>query len=361
MLAQLYHAPAIAAGSISLDIRSSEVAEIGPAGKPKTTELEKIMSRYRKALPQLQSRLFLTDGGLETTLIFHEGIDLPHFASFDLLRTTNGRRMLRDYFLPYIESAQQAGFGFILEAPTWRANRDWGAKLGYTRSALAAVNREAIDLMAELRFTFQTRQMPMVISGNIGPRGDGYVAGAEMTPEVAAEYHDEQIAVFADTDADMVSAFTMTNVNEALGVVVAAQRHRLPVVISFTLETDGRLPSGMTLQEAIETVDAATGDAPAYYMINCAHPTHFEATLAAGEGWARRIRGIRANASRRSHAELDAAPDLDAGDPEELGGQYRDLLRAFPQITVVGGCCGTDHTHVAHICTACGSAASRAA
>lgn len=320
------------------------------------------MSKYRKALPQLQSRLFLTDGGLETTPIFHNGIDLPHFASFDLLRTSKGRRTLRDYFLPYIERAQQARLGFVLEAPTWRANRDWGAKLGYTRSALAAVNRDAIELMAELRSAFETQRTPMVISGNIGPRGDGYVAGEEMTVEAAAEYHDEQIAVFAETDADMVAAFTMTNVNEALGVVVSAQRHAMPVAISFTLETDGRLPSGMSLQEAIETVDAASGNGPAYYMINCAHPTHFEAMLAKDEGWTQRIRGVRANASKRSHAELDAAPDLDAGDPVELGGQYRELLRAFPQITVVGGCCGTDHAHVAHICAACtGGAKSQAA
>ncbi len=314
------------------------------------------MSKYRNALPQLGQRLFLTDGGLETTLIFHEGIELPHFASFDLMRTAAGRRTLRDYFIPYIESAQQAHLGFVLEAPTWRANPDWAAKLGYSREALAAVNREAIELLAELRFTFETQRMPMVISGNIGPRGDGYVAGAEMTPQAAAEYHGEQIAVFADTEADMVSAFTMTNVNEALGVVVAAKQHDMPVVISFTLETDGRLPSRVSLKEAIETVDEKTGNGPAYYMINCAHPTHFKGTLGKGEAWTSRIRGVRANASKRSHAELDAAPDLDAGDPIELGGQYRELLRAFPQITVVGGCCGTDHTHVAHICSACASA-----
>jgi homocysteine S-methyltransferase len=320
------------------------------------------MSKYRSALPQLGSRLFLTDGGLETTLVFHHGIDLPYFASCELLRNQEGRNVLTEYFEPYIETARRAKLGFVLEAPTWRANPDWGAKLGYTRETLTNVNRMAIALMEELRFAHETRDMPMVISGNIGPRGDGYVAGAEMTPEAAAEYHGEQIAVFADTAADMVAAFTMTNTSEALGIVVAAQQHKMPVVISFTLETDGRLPSGATLKEAIETVDAATGEGPAYYMINCAHPTHFETTLAGGGRWIERIRGIRANASKRSHAELDAAPDLDAGDPLELGGQYRDLLKAFPQIRVIGGCCGTDHRHVAEMCTACaGHGASRAA
>ncbi|MFN3745641.1 MAG: homocysteine S-methyltransferase family protein [Hyphomicrobiaceae bacterium] len=320
------------------------------------------MSKYRKELPQLGARLFLTDGGLETTLIFHNGIDLPYFASFDLLRTGEGRKTLHDYFLPYIEKARQDRLGFVLEAPTWRANPDWAAKLGYSREALAAVNRDAIALMEELRSAYETRDMPMVISGNIGPRGDGYVAGAEMSVEEAAAYHGQQIAVFADTTADMVAAFTMTNINEAHGIVVAAQQHKMPVAISFTLETDGRLPSGATLKKAIETVDAATGQGPAYYMINCAHPTHFDTTLAGGGRWIERIRGIRANASKRSHAELDAAPDLDAGDPVELGGQYRDLLKAFPQIRVIGGCCGTDHRHVGAMSTACaGHSTSRAA
>ena len=296
------------------------------------------MSKYRTALPQLGSRLFLTDGGLETTLIFNNGLELPYFASFVLLRTLEGRKTLRDYFLPYIETARQSRMGFVLEAPTWRANPDWGTKIGYSREALASANREAIELMAELRFAHEGGETPMVISGNIGPRGDGYVAGAEMTVETAAEYHGEQIAVFAGTEVDMVSAFTMTNVNEALGIVVAAKQQGLPVVISFTLETDGRLPSGATLQEAIEAVDAASGQYAAYYMINCAHPTHFEHTLDNDGGWVRRIGGIRANASKRSHAELDSAPDLDAGDPVELGQQYQGLLRAFPQLRVFGGC-----------------------
>ncbi len=320
------------------------------------------MSKYRNALPQLGSRLFLTDGGLETTLIFQNGIDLPYFASCELLRSEAGRDVLAAYFAPYIETARRAKLGFILEAPTWRANPDWGAKLGYSRETLAEVNRMGIALMEELRFAHETGHTPMVISGNIGPRGDGYVAGAEMTVEAAAEYHGEQIAVFAETAADMVAAFTMTNISEAVGIVVAAQRHDMPVVISFTLETDGRLPSGATLKDAIETVDDVTREGPAYYMINCAHPTHFETTLAGGGRWVERIRGVRANASRRSHAELDAAPDLDAGDPVELGGQYGGLLRVLPQIRVIGGCCGTDHRHVHEMCTACsGHGSSRAA
>jgi homocysteine S-methyltransferase len=316
------------------------------------------MAMYRKRLPQVDGGLFLTDGGLETTLIFHNGVDLPHFAAFDLLRTVPGREMLRDYHAPYITAAQANGYGFILDAPTWRASADWGTKLGYSREALAAVNRDAISLMCELRDACKTPGMPMVVSGTLGPRGDGYVPGELMSAAEAQDYHAEQIAVFADTDADMIGAFTLTNIAEAIGIACAAKAADMPAAISFTLETDGKLPTGDALGEAIAAVDAASGEWPAYYMINCAHPTHFEGTLAAGGAWLNRLRGVRANASRRSHAELNEAADLDAGDPAELGRQYRTLLQRYPGITVIGGCCGTDERHVACIGTTCRHAAA---
>jgi len=311
------------------------------------------MSKYRSKLPQLQGDVFLTDGGLETTLIFHNKIDLPHFAAFDLLRDAGGRETLRQYYLPYIESARRNGAGFILDSATWRASPDWGAKLGYSEQALDAVNRDGIDLLLELRAAYETRDLPIVISGAIGPRGDGYVPGQIMSAAEAEDYHGKQISVFASTDADMIGAFTMTNVSEAIGITRAAQRHAIPSMISFTLETDGRLPTGQTIEEAIETVDAETGHAPAYYMINCAHPTHFESSLAPEGKWLGRLRGIRANASRCSHAELNEAKALDDGDPVELGRQYRELRRRFPHINVLGGCCGTDHRHIMEISAAC--------
>jgi len=310
------------------------------------------MPRYRKNLPQLADRLFLTDSGLETTLIFLDGIELNQFASFELLKTENGRRRLLEYFREHAATAVAAGIGFILESPTWRSNADWGAKLGYSPEALAELNRQSIELMCQVRFELETTRSPMVISGNIGPLGDGYAAGT-MSAEDAERLHAPQINTFAETEADMVSAFTMTTTNEAVGVTRAGVKAGMPVVISFTAETDGRLPNGQTLREAIETVDAATNRAPAYYMINCAHPTHFDAALAAGEAWVKRVRGIRANASTRSHAELDKATDLDAGNPVELGRQYRQLRRRLGHITVLGGCCGTDHRHVEQICFAC--------
>ena len=311
------------------------------------------MFKYRSKLPQLSDRLFLTDGGLETTLIFHEGIELPYFASFDLMKSKTGVATLRAYYERYIAMAKENGLGFVLEAHTWRANRDWAAKLGYSRAQLADANRAAIELLADIRRKHETPRTPIVISGNIGPRGDGYKVENAMSAKEAADYHGEQIAVFRDSEADMVSAFTLNYVEEALGVVRAAQGANMPVVISFTVETDGRLPTGQTLKDAIEQVDRETAKAPAYYMLNCAHPTHFSGALRRGEAWVSRLRGIRANASTRSHAELDAAPDLDIGNPAELGRHYRDLRARLPHVNVLGGCCGTDHRHVGEICLAC--------
>ena len=310
------------------------------------------MSRYRKRLPQLKNRFFVTDGGLETTLVFHEGMDLPCFAAFDLLKDEAGWAILRRYFATYAGIARDNGTGLVLETPTWRANPDWGAKLGYDAAALADVNRKSVGLLLELRAAFETPATPVVISGNLGPRGDGYQPDTRMSEDAARAYHAPQIETFAATDADMVSAFTMNYVEEAIGIARAAQSAAMPVAISFTVETDGRLPTGMTLGEAIERTDAQSGGYPAYYMINCAHPTHFRDVIGAGGGWLDRVWGIRANASKRSHRELDESTELDAGNPVELGAQYRELKAMLPRLSIAGGCCGTDHRHVAEICRA---------
>jgi homocysteine S-methyltransferase len=307
------------------------------------------MSKYRHRLPQLQDTLFLTDGGLETTLVFHEGIDLPCFAAFTLLKTEMGLAQLRKYFRSYIDIALRQRTGIVLEAPTWRANPDWARKLGYDDRALADANRTSIGLLLEMRKEFETATTPIVISGNIGPRGDGYQPSARMSAMEAADYHDGQVRVFAETDADMLGAFTMNYVEEAVGIAVAAREWRMPLALSFTLETDGRLPSGDTLAHAIDRVEKESGAHPVYYMINCAHPTHFEHVLAELGPLAKRVRGLRANASRKSHAELDASTSLDIGNPEELGQEYARLFRQLPALSVVGGCCGTDHRHVEHI------------
>jgi S-methylmethionine-dependent homocysteine/selenocysteine methylase len=311
------------------------------------------MARYRSALPQLGGGLFLTDGGIETTLIFHEGLELPDFAAFHLLQDSKGEAALRKYFRTYAGIAKRLGVGLVLESATWRASPDWATRLGYTRETLAQANRKAIRLLEEIRSELAQEKIEVVISGCLGPRGDGYSPGNTMSDRDAEAYHRDQVETFADTAADMVTAITMNYVEEAIGIARAAQRAGMPVVISFTVETDGRLPTGQTLRAAIEQVDAATSGYPSYYMINCAHPTHFDGVLAEGEPWTHRIRGLRANASRKSHAELNEAPELDIGDPAELAVQHAAMVRRLPQISVLGGCCGTDHRHVEQIAVAC--------
>ena len=310
------------------------------------------MHRYRSALPQLTGKLFLTDGGIETTLIFNEGLELPDFAAFDLLKDESGRAALKKYFRTYAELARSFGVGLILESATWRANADWGAKLGYSVQRLAQFNREAIDLLLEVRDEFTNAETPIALSGCIGPRGDGYSPTSLMSADQAHQYHQAQIDVFRDSAVDFVTAITMNYPAEAIGITRAAVQAGLPVVISFTVETDGRLPSGETLQQAIELVDAATASAPAYYMINCAHPRHFEQLLATGALWTKRVRGLRANASTKSHAELNDSIELDIGDPQALGQDHGALVRQSRHINVLGGCCGTDHRHVEAICRA---------
>lgn len=311
------------------------------------------MNKYRHTLPQIGEDLFLTDGGIETTLIFHEGFDLPDFAAFHLLTTSAGRDALYKYFCTYALLARQYETGLILESATWRSSPDWGTRLGFTPESLAEINRSAIQLLWEIRKEFESERLPMVISGCVGPRGDGYVPDRVMSAQEAEAYHWDQIRTFSGTYADMVTAITMNYAEEAIGIAEASRKLGMPVAISFTLETDGNLPTGQTLKSAIEQVDAATSGYPAYYMINCAHPTHFEHILAEGGKWTERIRGIRANASHRSHAELNEASDLDMGDPVELGKQYARLKRRLPHLTVLGGCCGTDHRHLEQIAKAC--------
>jgi len=296
-----------------------------------------------------QPHFYLTDGGMETFLIFDEGLDLPEFASFVLLKSKAGVAALSDYYLRYIEIAAEHEMGFLFETPTWRANPDWGARLGLSSADLDEANQAAVALMIDLKQEFETTACPMLISGCVGPRGDGYEADANINADQAESYHSPQVRALRHAGADLISGITMTNAPEAIGLVRAAQSVDCPVVISFTVETDGRLPSGQPLSEAIEQVDAESNYGPAWFMVNCAHPTHFRDRLAQEEDWTQRIGGIRANASCKSHAELDEATELDRGDANDLAQRYAELCDAFPNIRVVGGCCGTDHSHIKKI------------
>jgi S-methylmethionine-dependent homocysteine/selenocysteine methylase len=308
-------------------------------------------------LPQLD-RLFLTDAGLESDMIFNRGIDLPRFSSLMLLTSDEGRTALELYFRDFIALAQRSGTGLVLETATWRASSDWAEKLGLTQDELDRLNREAVTSLLKLRDECATATSPIVISGCIGPRGDGYDPGTIMTREEATDYHARQAAILADCGAEMISALTMTNVNEAIGIVRATQRTGLPVAISFTVETDGRLPTGDRLEDAIAAVDDATDSYAAYFGINCAHPTHFAATLTSGGAAIRRVKALRANASKCSHEELEAMTTLDDGNPAELGIEYRDLLDRLPHLTILGGCCGTDIRHITAIADSCAKVAA---
>lgn len=302
------------------------------------------------SLPHESPVNFLLDGGIETTLIFHDQLDLPYFAAFTLLETAEGRAVLRRYYKDYLSIAQERGLGFILEAPTWRASPEWGALLGYDADRLHDVNTRAIKFMHQIRAEAASATGPVLVSGCVGPRGDGYVVGSEMTAERAEVFHAPQINAFKAAGAQMCTALTMTYTAEAVGITRAAKAADLPVVVAFTTETDGKLPNGQPLGEAILQTDAETDAAPIYYMVNCAHPDHFTQSLSGD--WLHRIGGFRANASRMSHAELDEAEELDAGDPVEFGALHGELLKMLPKIHAIGGCCGTDHRHVGAVACA---------
>ncbi|PRY22217.1 homocysteine S-methyltransferase [Aliiruegeria haliotis] len=300
-------------------------------------------------LPHEADATFLMDGGVETTLIFHDKLDLPYFAAFTLFESREGTAVLRRYFRRHLGVAMMHGLGFILETPTWRASADWGALLGFDSEALARINTRAVAFLKEIRSEAGPAEAPIVVSGCIGPRGDGYVVGTEMSAEEAEAYHRPQVESLAAAGVEMITALTMTYAAEAIGIVRAAQTARVPVVVAFTTETDGRLPTGQDIGDFVEEVDAATDEGPIYFMINCAHPSHFDDALQRDAAWLERIGGVRANASRMSHAELDEAENLDAGDPVEFGHHHVDLAAILPNLKVMGGCCGTDHRHIENI------------
>jgi S-methylmethionine-dependent homocysteine/selenocysteine methylase len=304
------------------------------------------MPKYRNDLPKLGEKFFACYTGVDTDLIFNQRIDLPGFASYPLLETEDGRETLRSYYVDLINMSREENVGVILDSITWAANRDRGEAIGYSPGDLRKFNTDAIGLIARVRQ--EIGDIPTILSAQVGPRGDGYVPNELMTVDEAETYHIEQIEIYSKTDADLISASTLSYVEEAIGIVRATKRFDMPVSISFTVETDGCLPTGMSLKDAIETVDAVTDNGTAYFLINCAHPDHFSHILT-DEPWMQRLRGVVVNASRCSHLELDEAKDLDAGDPDELGLLVGNLCKKFPRFTVVGGCCGTDMRHMRKI------------
>jgi S-methylmethionine-dependent homocysteine/selenocysteine methylase len=306
------------------------------------------MPRYRHDLPQLTGGLFLTDGGIETDLIFNQGISIREFAAHTLLADARSRNAVATYFRDFLQLARSLGTGFVLDSQTWKAHSHWASDLGSSEEELRQSNRESVDFISELREEFSANDEPIVLNGIIGPQGDAYAPQAELATHEAENYHAQQLGWLAETEIDMVTATTFTQADEAIGFVRAANKVGLPAVISFTVETDGKLPTGLPLSAAIEAVDAATDACAAYYMVNCAHPDHFFHELEESP-WAHRIRGLRCNASRLSHAELDACETLDSGNPVEMAQQYAEIRQRLPWINVFGGCCGSDFRHIREI------------
>jgi homocysteine S-methyltransferase len=308
---------------------------------------------HRHALPQLSGRLLVTDGGLETTLIFHDGFELPHFAAFPLLDSADGRTALRRYYDSYCAAARRSGAGCLLDTPTFRASPDWAAKVGYDAEGLRRIIRDSVALLREVRDAWETSDLPVVINGAIGPRGDGYSAADTMDADTAEAFHAPQVRGYAEAGTDLVMAQTMTHAGEAIGIARAAAKAGMPAVVSFTVETDGRLPDGSSLRDAILATEAATGSSPAHYLVNCAHPTHLAPALVEGGEWIGRLGGVRANPSPKSHAELNESTTLEDGDPEELAALLAEMRRRHRHFAVMGGCCGSDHRHAEKIGLAC--------
>lgn len=286
----------------------------------------------------------MTDGGLETDMIFRRGIDLPEFAAFPLLDSEAGRAALEDYYAGYVALAVRAGVPLLLDTPTWMASPDRAAPVGYDAAALDRVNAQSVEFLTRLAAAHEDELVGWEVGGQLGPRGDGYGGDGRADPDGAAAYHRPQLAAFRSAGAGRATALTLTDVGEAVGIVRAADDVGIRVAIGFTVETDGRLPDGTRLGDAIEAVDSAAP--PSYFMVNCAHPTHVAAGLDTGD-WRARVRGLRVNASTMSHAELDAAERLDDGDPRQLAEDQAPLLAELGPVEVLGGCCGTDVRHVA--------------
>jgi S-methylmethionine-dependent homocysteine/selenocysteine methylase len=317
-----------------------------------------ITTSHAPTQPDADTPLRISDAGMETVLVFEHGFDLPEFAAFTVLDQPAGRAALWDYYRGFVDIADEHGVELVLDTATWRASQGWGAKLGYDAENLDRINREAVAMVEQVRADRPTGAPKIWISGSIGPAGDGYSADIRLTVGEAMSYHEPQLRSLASAGADMATGLTMTHIDEAVGLALAAKAAGIPVVVSFTVETDGALPSGQTLQEAIEAVDAATETYPDGYGINCAHPQHFFDRLSADEGWCSRIGLIQANASQMSHQELNEAPELDPGNPTELATDIAALRDRLPGLAIVGGCCGTSHAHIDQIARACAPAAA---
>lgn len=315
------------------------------------------MAKYREHVGELlRNGVVLGDSGLETTLIYDEGWELPCFATFPFMKSERGRQRLKQYWMDHIDFAENSKCSsFLLGGIGWRCNRDWGTKLGYSQSALDEFIRLSVSDQIALRAEKETDRIKILLVGNMGGRGDGYKPESLMTSEEARDYHRHQISTYKALEIDVLLFNTVSYIDEALGVAEAAKCLDMPILLSFTLEMDGCLPSGQTLADAIRSIDTATNSYPIGYLINCVHPGQALDHLLCyrSEAWTCRLLGVKGNASRKSHAELNDSLTLDRGDVEDFGECYRQLREVYPGMNIFGGCCGTDLDHLRSLCQHC--------
>ncbi|WP_135504117.1 homocysteine S-methyltransferase family protein [Roseovarius aestuariivivens] len=299
--------------------------------------------------PRLENKFYLTEGGTETDVLYNYGFELPEFAMFPLLDDPEADKVIRDLYRRYFDVAEKHQTGMLVLGHDYRASPDWGAKLGYTPEGLAEMERRTIGFLEDLRREYEGRVSDVYIAGCVGPRGDAYGTGGGITESEAEDYHAVQLSTLKSTSADMAISLTLNNIPEAIGIVRAAAAIGIPIGISLTLTTEGRLRSGPSLREAIEEIDEKTNGAAAWFGTNCAHPLEFATALADDGPWLDRLRYIRPNAVQMDQIALCKLGHLEDGDPVELGRQMGDVARRFPRADILGGCCGTDERHLGEI------------
>ena len=293
--------------------------------------------------------MYLTEGGTETEIMYKHGFELPEFAMFPLLEQPAAVAELRSMYSRYLDTAARHGFGVVMGGLDYRASPDWAALLGYSPEALHDMQLRSIGFLREVSESYQADLPALLYAGVLGPRGDAYSLNRTITAEEAEDYHSTQIATLALAEVDLVEAMTFNNIAEAVGVTRAAARAGLPASISFTLDSNHRLHSGPSLREAIESVDAQTGeDRPAFYGLNCSHPLEFLPALEPGD-WFERVRCLRPNAAMMDKISLCTLGHLESGDPVDLGQRMGAISAQYPHIDIWGGCCGTWETHLDEI------------
>ncbi|WP_286238828.1 homocysteine S-methyltransferase family protein [Neptuniibacter halophilus] len=293
-------------------------------------------------------RLYLTEGGTETEIMYKYGFELPHFAMFPLLDNPAAVTKMRDMFRYYLDVVAKHKLCALIGGLDYRASPDWGKLLGYSDAGLAEANLQSIDFLRDVAAEYAHDIEQTLIQGLIGPRGDAYQQGHTITAEAAEDYHAIQLTTLKKAGVDLALAITFNNVEESIGVARAAKTIGVPLAISLTLNRNSTLGDGTPLADAIEQIDQATDHSVEFYSINCSHPIEYEPAIDGGP-WLQRVRGVRPNASKMEKVALCKIGHLESGDPVELGEQCGELAKRYPHMDIWGGCCGTWDQHLDQI------------